>query len=542
VMADQIDQMLNLVYVLLAMAVVIALFGIANTLALSVLERTRELGLLRAVGMDRGQVRSAVRWESVLIALLGTSLGTLIGVGFSWVLVEALADQGFVLALPAGRLVGIVALFSVAAVAVAALPAGGRPPPRARSRLAGSSGAGAGEAAMRASPRPPTRAGGRPDRRRLGTTRRRHRAPGESRFADTPPRGERDRIGAGARTGPRRGEPRISTPVPSSVAAERASTPAGTSVEPVPRGPAHSSPRCGRRRCGDSRPAGRGEQPSSPRASRRAGGPGGGEHEHQGGSRSSGRLGNVETAGAGPACGGRGQVEGNERRVLRPPRPARRPGRRLVHARVGDPAATGPSGQDGDRSGRRADPPARDPVLGGRSRRAAGQAGCGGDRHRPRYRELGGPALLGQVEQDGHPGRPRGRRTTAGNRCVAVPLEQLGPWQIGHLRGARTAARLQTIGERLAGTPKSLARRPSTKAPRLDQALPRPEHTRRRALRRAGAPSVVAAFGSARPPAPGSAGRGRTLRPVARGCRGRSCHSVAQPIVNRNGCHRGTAP
>jgi len=123
VMADQIDQMLNLVYVLLAMAVVIALFGIANTLALSVLERTRELGLLRAVGMDRGQVRSAVRWESVLIALLGTSLGTLIGVGFSWVLVEALADQGFVLALPAGRLVGIVALFSVAAVAVAALPA-----------------------------------------------------------------------------------------------------------------------------------------------------------------------------------------------------------------------------------------------------------------------------------------------------------------------------------------------------------------------------------------------------------------------------------
>ena len=70
--ASEIDQMLNLVYVLLAMALVIALFGIANTLALSVFERTREFGLLRAVGMSRAQVRSTVRWESVLIALLGT--------------------------------------------------------------------------------------------------------------------------------------------------------------------------------------------------------------------------------------------------------------------------------------------------------------------------------------------------------------------------------------------------------------------------------------------------------------------------------------
>ena len=66
--AAQIDQMLNLVYVLLFMALVIALFGIANTLALSVFERTREIGLLRAVGMSRAQVRSSVRWESVLIA------------------------------------------------------------------------------------------------------------------------------------------------------------------------------------------------------------------------------------------------------------------------------------------------------------------------------------------------------------------------------------------------------------------------------------------------------------------------------------------
>ena len=74
--ANEIDQILNLIYVLLAMALIIALFGIANTLALSVFERTREFGLLRAVGMSRAQVRSTVRWESVLIALLGTTLGT----------------------------------------------------------------------------------------------------------------------------------------------------------------------------------------------------------------------------------------------------------------------------------------------------------------------------------------------------------------------------------------------------------------------------------------------------------------------------------
>ena len=76
------------------MALVIALFGIANTLALSVFERTREFGLLRAVGMSRAQVRSTVRWESVLIALLGTTLGTAIGLGFSWALVQAMDGQG----------------------------------------------------------------------------------------------------------------------------------------------------------------------------------------------------------------------------------------------------------------------------------------------------------------------------------------------------------------------------------------------------------------------------------------------------------------
>ena len=122
--ADQINKILNLVYVLLAMALVIAFFGIANTLALSVFERTREFGLLRAVGMGRAQVRSTVRWESVLIALLGTTLGTAIGLGFSWAMVQAMQSQGInQLAVPVNQLLVIVGFAAVAAVVAAALPA-----------------------------------------------------------------------------------------------------------------------------------------------------------------------------------------------------------------------------------------------------------------------------------------------------------------------------------------------------------------------------------------------------------------------------------
>ena len=76
-----LDMLLNLIYALLALAVFIALLGIANTLALSIFERTRELGLLRAVGMTRRQLRATVRYESVIIALLGTTLGLAIGTG-----------------------------------------------------------------------------------------------------------------------------------------------------------------------------------------------------------------------------------------------------------------------------------------------------------------------------------------------------------------------------------------------------------------------------------------------------------------------------
>jgi putative ABC transport system permease protein len=122
--ADQINQLLNLVYVLLALAIVIALIGIANTLALSILERTNELGLLRAVGMTRSQLRSSIRWESVLIALLGTGLGAVVGLFFGWVIVRALEDEGFTeLRLPAGQLVVFLVVAVFAGILAAAQPA-----------------------------------------------------------------------------------------------------------------------------------------------------------------------------------------------------------------------------------------------------------------------------------------------------------------------------------------------------------------------------------------------------------------------------------
>ena len=118
------DLLLNLIYALLALAVVIALIGITNTLALSIFERTRELGLLRAVGMTRRQLKATVRCESVIIALLGTILGLTIGTVFGWSIVKALEDQGLdTLAFPVDQLAVVTAIAALAGVAAAALPA-----------------------------------------------------------------------------------------------------------------------------------------------------------------------------------------------------------------------------------------------------------------------------------------------------------------------------------------------------------------------------------------------------------------------------------
>jgi putative ABC transport system permease protein len=122
--AGQITQILNLVYALLGLAVFIALIGIANTLALSVYERTRELGLLRAVGMTRRQLRSSVRWESVIIALLGTAMGIVIGLFFAWAVVQALEEEGITeFTAPAGQLLVVVIVAAVAGVLAALGPA-----------------------------------------------------------------------------------------------------------------------------------------------------------------------------------------------------------------------------------------------------------------------------------------------------------------------------------------------------------------------------------------------------------------------------------
>ncbi len=117
----EIDMMLNLIYGLLALAVVIALIGIANTLALSVHERTRELGLLRAVGMTRAQLRTAIRWESVLISLLGTSLGFALGFGGAWGITKALADDGVTTFVVPGTQLSVIVGLAVLAGVLAAL-------------------------------------------------------------------------------------------------------------------------------------------------------------------------------------------------------------------------------------------------------------------------------------------------------------------------------------------------------------------------------------------------------------------------------------
>ena len=102
---EPIDQLLFIVYALLGLAVVIAVLGIVNTLALSVIERVREIGLLRAVGLSRRQLRTMLRLESVAIALLGAVLGIVLGLAFALALQRSLADDGIdVLAIPGAQL------------------------------------------------------------------------------------------------------------------------------------------------------------------------------------------------------------------------------------------------------------------------------------------------------------------------------------------------------------------------------------------------------------------------------------------------------
>jgi putative ABC transport system permease protein len=120
---NQINPLLGLVYALLSLAIIVSLFGIANTLALSIYERTRELGMLRAVGMSRRQVRRMIRYESVITALIGAVLGMVLGLIFAALMSVPLQGQGFVLSYPVGQLVFILIVAGLAGVAAAIAPA-----------------------------------------------------------------------------------------------------------------------------------------------------------------------------------------------------------------------------------------------------------------------------------------------------------------------------------------------------------------------------------------------------------------------------------
>jgi putative ABC transport system permease protein len=120
---EQVNQLLGLVYALLSLAVIVSLFGIVNTLALSIHERTRELGMLRAVGMSRRQVRTMVRYEAVITALIGAILGTVLGVVFAALVSRPLADEGFGLSYPIPTLILLLVLAALAGVVAAIGPA-----------------------------------------------------------------------------------------------------------------------------------------------------------------------------------------------------------------------------------------------------------------------------------------------------------------------------------------------------------------------------------------------------------------------------------
>ncbi|MEA2497442.1 MAG: putative transport system permease protein [Thermoleophilaceae bacterium] len=123
------NQLVNLIYGLLSLAVIISIFGIVNTLVLTIHERTRELGLLRAVGMSRRQVRRLIRYESVVTALIGAILGAVLGFFFAVVVSRPIADEGFVLKVPVVSIATFLILAALAGV-LAAIP-----PARRASRL-----------------------------------------------------------------------------------------------------------------------------------------------------------------------------------------------------------------------------------------------------------------------------------------------------------------------------------------------------------------------------------------------------------------------
>ena len=122
--AEQINSLLTLIYVLLALSVIVSLFGIVNTLILSIYERTRELGMMRAIGTSRRQIRQMIRYESLITALIGGVFGLVIGlVGALLVVMLALSGSGYVISIPVGTLFVLLIVAAIAGLLAAQLPA-----------------------------------------------------------------------------------------------------------------------------------------------------------------------------------------------------------------------------------------------------------------------------------------------------------------------------------------------------------------------------------------------------------------------------------
>jgi len=120
---DGINQLLALIYVLLALSVIISLFGVVNTLVLTIYERTREIGMLRAIGASKSQIRRMVRYESLITAMIGAIIGAAVGLLIAIAAVEALKDDGLVLGIPVGGIIAVLVLSAIAGVFAGVWPA-----------------------------------------------------------------------------------------------------------------------------------------------------------------------------------------------------------------------------------------------------------------------------------------------------------------------------------------------------------------------------------------------------------------------------------
>jgi putative ABC transport system permease protein len=122
-LTEGIDILMGIFVVLLALAVIVSLFGIVNALVLATFERRRELGMLAAVGMTRRQIRRMVRQESIVTALMGVSTGIVVGLGLAYAVTSALSDEGLTFLVPAGSLIALAIVGILAGILAAVLPA-----------------------------------------------------------------------------------------------------------------------------------------------------------------------------------------------------------------------------------------------------------------------------------------------------------------------------------------------------------------------------------------------------------------------------------